>query len=512
MDALTMWKVGGVAAYLAVLLALGVVASRRMKDLSDYFAASKSVGYWAAAFSARATGESAWLLLGLTGMGATMGLRGFWVVLGEVLGVAGAWLLMGRRFKRLTDRYESITVPDYLASRFRDDSNVLRLVAAGALVVFVTIYISAQIDATGTAFESFLGVDYFVGAVVGFVVVMAYSTGGGFLAVVWSDVFQGSLMFLGLVLLPVVGVWSMGGWGPMTANLVAQDPSLMTWTGPDGLTAMTAASLLGLSLIGLGFLGSPQVFVRFIAMRRDDEIGKGAAVAIVFTLLSDAGAVVAGMAGRALLVGPGGDVTGVLGNGGQDVLPLMVEHVMPAAIVGLYIAIVLSAIMSTVDSLLVVASSAAVRDGYQKVMNPHLPDEQLLRASRMATLGLGLVAFALSMVVAVTVEGRTVFWFVIFGWSGIAATFCPTTILSLYWAKMTRNGAVAAMVTGFLAVPLFKFGGPMVPGVGPYLGELAELPPAFLCSFLAGIVVSLIDTDGQAKVAGVAAELADSRG
>jgi Na+/proline symporter len=347
---------------------------------------------------------------------------------------------------------------------------------------------------------------------VGFAVVMAYSTGGGFLAVVWSDVFQGSLMFLGLVLLPVVGVAALGGWGEMTTALVAQDPSLMSWTGPDGLTAMTAASLLGLSLIGLGFLGSPQVFVRFIAMRRDDEIGKGAAVAIVFTMLSDAGAVVAGMAGRALLVGRGDDATTVLGNGGQDVLPLMVEHLMPAAIVGLYIAIVLSAIMSTVDSLLVVASSAAVRDAYQQVLRPDLADDELLRVSRYATVGLALVALALSMVVAVTVEGRTVFWFVIFGWSGIAATFCPTTILSLYWAKMTRNGAVAAMVTGFLAVPLFKFGGPLVPGVGPYLGELAELPPAFLCSFLTGILVSLTDKAGQAKVAEAAAELADARG
>jgi len=504
-----MWKIGGVAVYLAVLLGLGVVASRRMKGLEDYFAASKGVGYWAAAFSARATGESAWLLLGLTGMGATMGVRGFWVVLGEVLGVSGAWLLMGRRFKRLTDRYESITVPDYLASRFRDDAHVLRLVSATALVIFVTIYISAQIDATGTAFESFLGIDYFVGALVGFVVVMAYSTGGGFLAVVWSDVFQGTLMFLGLVALPVAGVMALGGWGPMTANLVAQDPSLMSWTGPDGLTALTGASILGLSLIGLGFLGSPQVFVRFIAMRRDDEIGKGAAVAIVFTLLSDAGAVVAGMAGRALLVD--GDV-GVLGNGGQDVLPLMVEHLMPAAIVGLYIAIVLSAIMSTVDSLLVVASSAAVRDAYQKVLNPHLKSDELLSVSRIATVAIALVALALSMAVALLVEGRTVFWFVIFGWSGIAATFCPVTILSLFWTKITRNGALAAMVTGFLCVPLFKFGGPHLPGVGPYLAELAELPPAFLCSFLAGIVVSLLDTAGQAKVADAAADLADASG
>ncbi len=166
--------------------------------------------------------------------------------------------------------------------------------------------------------------------------------------------------------------------------------------------------------------------------------------------------------------------------------------------------------MSTVDSLLVVASSAAVRDAYQKVLNPHLKSEELLSVSRIATVAIALVALALSMTVALLVEGRTVFWFVIFGWSGIAATFCPVTILSLFWAKTTRNGALAAMVTGFLCVPLFKFGGPHLPGIGPYMAELAELPPAFLCSFLAGIVVSLVDAAGQAKVTEVAAELRDA--
>jgi len=508
-DAAMAWKVAGVVCYLGVLLALGVVASRRMKDLSDFYAAGKGVGYWAAAFSARATGESAWLLLGLTGMGATMGVRGFWVVLGEVLGVGGAWLLMSKRFKRLTDRYDCITVPDYFEARFRDGSHLLRLVSAGALVVFVTIYTSAQIDATGTAFESFLGVDYYLGALVGFVVVMAYSTGGGFLAVVWSDVFQGTLMFLGLVLLPLVALGAVGGWGAMTASLVAQDPSLLSLAGPQGWTVTTLASTLGLSLIGLGFLGAPQVFVRFIALRSDDEIRQGAAVAIVFTLLSDAGAVLVGMTGRALLVGEGGDLA-LLGNGGQDVLPLLVEAVMPAAIVGLYIAIVLSAIMSTVDSLLVVASSAAVRDAYQQVFRPDLADDQLMSVSRYATVGLALVALALAMAVALLVEGRTVFWFVIFGWSGIAATFCPTTILSLYWAKMTRNGALAAMVTGFVAVPVFKFGAPLLPGVGPVLAELAELPPAFLCSMAAGVIVSLVDRSGQDAVADVADDLAEA--
>ena len=503
-----LWKIIGVVAYLAALLGIGAVASRRMKDVSDYFAAGKKLSFWAVAFSARATGESAWLLVGLTGMGAAFGVRGFWVVLGEILGVCGAWLFMAARFKRLTDRYDAITIPDYLEGRFRDGrQQLLRRVSALGLVVFVTIYVSAQIDATGTAFESFLGVNYFVGALVGFVVVMAYSVSGGFLAVVWSDIFQGTLMFLGLVVLPVVGLILIGGWGEMSAKLVAIDPSLMQLGGADGWTAMTICSTLGLSLIGLGFLGSPQIFVRFLALGDVREVRKGTAVAFVWTLLADSGAVLTGMVGRAMLTDPGQPMEAILGNGGQDVLPLLVDHVMPAILIGLYIAIVLSAIMSTVDSLLVVASSAVVRDWYQQVRNPTMPDDALMAASRTATFGLGLVAFAIAMSVAFFVEGRTVFWFVIFGWSGIAATFCPTIILSLYWKGITRNGALAAMVSGFLGVPFFKFVAPSIAGVGPYLAELTELPPSFVVSFAFGIAVSLFDRPGQEALAGVGSEL-----
>jgi sodium/proline symporter len=465
-------KYSGVVLYLVVLLGIGIVASRRMKDVRDFFAAGKQLGFWSVAFSARATGESAWLLIGLTGMGATVGLKAFWVVVGEVLGVSVAWLLMSRRFKRLTDRYDSITVPS---------SHKLRLVSAFALAVFVTIYVSAQIDATGQAFEDFLGWNYFVGAAAGFGVVLMYITTGGFLAVAWSDVFQGALMFLGLVILPVVGLISIGGWGEVSSRLAATDPLLLTWSGTADLDLAGVFGILSLALIGLGFLGSPQIFVRFLALRDEREISKGAAVAIVWTVLADSGAVLVGMIGRAMLDG----------NPGEAVLPQLVEHLLPAFFVGLYIAIVLSAIMSTADSLLVLAASAVVRDFYQQVRHPETPDEALVGMSRKATLVLAAIALTVALVVAVVMPERSVFWFVIFGWSGIAATFCPTVILSLFWSRMTAQGAMAAMIAGFVGVPLFAFGAPHLPEVGHLFKALSELPPAFLLSFVVGIVVSL---------------------
>lgn len=484
--------------YMLGLLGLGIVASRRVTDTRDYFAAGKDLGFWATAFSARATGESAWLLIGLTGMGAAVGLHAMWVVLGETIGVAIAWLWMARRFKRLTDRYDSITVPDYLESRLRDHTQLIRRISAFVLVVFVTIYVSAQIDATGKAFESFLDWNYFVGAGVGFAVVLVYITTGGFLAVAWSDVVQGTLMFAGLVLLPIVGFVAGGGVGPVVEKLAAIDPNLLSFSG-GGWTAKTAMAAIGGAMIGAGFLGSPQIFVRFLAIRSTAEIPKGTVVAIVWTLLADSGAVLSGMVGRALLTGPTDSLTAVLGTGAENVLPLLVEQVFPVVIVGIYVAIVLSAIMSTVDSLLVMAASAVVRDWYQQVRHPELADDALTGLARKVTVALAVVALVIALTVAKLSPDRTVFWFVIFGWSGIAATFCPTMILSLFWPGLTRRGVVAAMLTGFLCVPLFKFV-VFASDSGAWLADLSELPPAFLLSGLAGWLASVTDTAGRERV------------
>ena len=235
-------------------------------------------------------------------------------------------------------------------------------------MIFVSIYVSAQIDATGKAFEDFLNWNYYTGIAVGFAVVVTYITSGGFLAVAWSDVFQGALMFLGLVFLPVIALSNLGGWSAMIDGLTRIDPVLLSAAGEGGWSSGNIAEVIGLSLIGLGFLGSPQIFVRFISLRDESEITKGTAVALIWTLLADSGAVLIGMIGRVALTGATGDMAAF--GGKESVLPALVEHTFPLIIIGLYIAIVLSAIMSTIDSLLVVASSAVVRDWYQKFQYP----------------------------------------------------------------------------------------------------------------------------------------------
>lgn len=455
------------------------------------------MGYWAVAFSARATGESSWLLLGLTGMGAMVGFQAFWVVVGEVLGVAFAWYYMAKPFKQLSDKYDSITIPDYLVSHFKPKTNLLRIISATTLSVFVIIYVSAQIDATGAAFESFLGWNYYTGSLVGFSIVVVYIFSGGFIAVVWSDVFQGLIMLLGLVLLPVAAIFTIDDIGGIISGLGKIDPALLSIWGEGGITFYNIMTIGGLFFIGLGFLGSPQVFVRFMSIRDEKEIDKGKWIAIGFTVITDSAAVIIGIIGRYVFTEHGQEVSAVLGNGAQNVLPMLVDNIFATVIIGVFIAAVLSAIMSTVDSLLVVASSAVTHDFYQKIFRPDLLHKNLVRTSRFVTLGIALLAFALAMIVSVTTPDRTIFWFVIFGWSGIAATFCPVIILSLFYSGYTEKGAIASMITGFLGIPTFKFLMPLIPNVGIYFTQLAELFPSFLLALIVGILVSKISPSRQ---------------
>jgi len=388
------------------------------------------------------------------------------------------------------------------------------LIAAFALVVFVPIYAGAQVFATGTAFHAFLGWNHYAGAAIGFAVVMLYITQGGFTAVVWSDVFQGSLMVVGLVALPLVALWHVGGLDEVTTSLTAIDPHLLSWHGPGedgpstgGWSVKSIVSILGMAAIGIGFLGSPQVFVRYISMKDEKQILPGTITAGIWTVLADSGAVLVGLFGRAIYE------PAALADNADNILPEMAQGLLPAFFAGLFIAMVLSAIMSTIDSLLVVASSAGVRDYWQKSKNPDMSDEQLMSLTRKVTIGLSLLSFLIGIGIMLYDRENGVFWTIIFGWSGIAATFCPTIILSLCWSKLTAMGAKCAMVAGFLGVPMFKW---LVPalldagGLQEWSGHLASLDvlmPSFLLGFLVAIVVSLCDKAGQERVAGVSEEL-----
>ncbi|MFK7865313.1 MAG: sodium/proline symporter [Pseudohongiellaceae bacterium] len=490
-------KYAMIVMYFSVLLFLGYLASRRVRNMSDFVIGGKTLSFWVAAFSAQATGESAWLLLGVTGMGAMVGFSAYWVVVGEVIGVWFAWFLMADRFKKLTNRYNSITVIDYLINRFKSKTHFLRIVSAASLSIFVLIYISAQIDATGSAFERFLDWNYQTGAIVGFVFVVVYCVAGGFLAAAWTDMFQGAVMLLCLVLLPTVAYLGLSNSESIYSGLEAIDPGLVNPWGPGGFTLLNVSAVIGMALIGLGFLGSPQVFSRLIAIRSEQQINRGKWVAVLFTILVDFSAVSIGVLGRYIFTSQGVEADAVLGNGAQNVLPELVEYTFPPWIIGLYVAAVLSAIMSTVSSLLVMASGSITYDFYQRIHCPNLADRRAAALCRFVTIVMSILALLLAITVSILSPDRTIFWFAIFGWSGIAATFCPMMVLSLFWSGFTERAAIASMITGFSMTMISKFILQELDGVGVYFVGLETMPPSFFSALLVGYVVSLLWPDEE---------------
>jgi sodium/proline symporter len=330
-----------------------------------------------------------------------------------------------------------------------------------------------------------MDMNYYHGAILGFLIVLAYIFIGGFVAVVWSDLFQGVLMFFGLVILPIVVYYNLDANLNILDTLHTLDPKLTNIWGGEGFW-LNLATILGFSMIGLGFLGSPQVYVRFMSIKNEDEITKGKWVAIFYTLLTDAAAVTIGILARVYFTENGQDPEAVFGTGATDVLNMVTTNFLPLGIAAIYVAIVLSAIMSTIDSLLVMASSAVTRDFYQKIFNPSVSDGELTKISRYVTLIMALLALGLAFGMAYFSPDRQVFWVMIFGWSGIAASFCPVIILSLFWKEYSEAGAVASIISGFLGVILFKFVVNELDVIGIYFDRLDVLAPSFVVSLFFG--------------------------
>ena len=391
--------------------------------------------------------------------------------MGEFLGVLIAWKYVARPFKEYTDRFDSITVPDYLESRFHDAGHVMRVISMVIIVSMVTAYTAAQLTASGKAFGSFLGTSYSMGVWIGAAVILYYTSVGGFKAVAYSDLLQGVLMLVCLAVLPIVGIAAVGGWPQMIAGLRAEDANLLGLMGANGVSIRGFVDVAGFIAIGLAFMGSPQLLTRFIAAREHRDIIYGGRIAVFVILVFDIGAVFGGMAGRVLF-------PGLLDQ--ETILPVMSRELFPALFTGVFLVVVLAAIMSTVDSLLILASSAVVRDIVQQIFRPEVSERQLSLYGRGVTVVIGAVALAAALTGA-----RAIFWFVLFAWSGLASAFTPVVLCSLFWKGTTRAGAVAGMVSGFLAavlwVLLFK----------ERFFELYEMIPGFVVGFAVTIGVSL---------------------
>ena len=458
--------------YLAVLAGLAIWSRRETHSVSGYFIAGKKLPPWVVAFSTNATGESGWLLLGLTGMGYAAGAQAFWVVAGEVVGIAAAWLLMSRKLKRLSDESDSITVPDVLAARFNDKANVLRKISLLIILVMVGAYVAAQMVATGKAFDGFTDLDYSTGLLVGAAIIILYTLVGGYKAVAWTDLVQGVLMLLGLIIVPVIAIEAAGGWSAVVVELGAQDPGLLSAWGPQGQSTAAMVGILSFLAVGLPFVGVPQLMVRFMSARSEKSLVPAMVISVIVILLFDLGAVLTGMAGRALFPGL---------EDPEGILPLISTDLLHPVLGGIMMVVVLAAIMSTVDSLLILASSAVVRDYWQQVRGSNLSDRALANRGKLVTVIIGIigVTFALH-------QTPLIFWFVLFAWSGLGAAFGPVLLCALWYPGTNLAGAVAGMLGGFMTTVTW------VLWLKPHFNDLLEVIPGFVVGLALTVIVSKV--------------------
>ena len=422
--------------YLGILAALALWSRRETHTLSGYYLAGKKLPFWVVAFSTNATGESGWLLLGLSGMGYAVGYQAYWVVVGELLGIGASWWIVARRLKRFGDETDAITVPDILAAKFQDKWHLIRGIAVLIILVMVTTYVTAQMVATGKAFSSFLGMEYATGVIVGSIFIIGYTFVGGYKAVSYTDVVQGVLMLLGLIAVPTAAIIASGGWGEVTSNLQLQDPALVDMFAVSAGGAPIMIAIASFVAIGLPFLGVPQLIIRYMSARDDGEIKKARITSMIVLLVFTAGAVTAGVAGRALYPGL---------EDAETIFPVISNNLFPPIIAGMLLVVVLSAIMSTVDSLLLLASSAVVRDTYQKIIGTTKDEATLARYGKVVTVIIGAIAVYVGVQ-----EPKAIFHFVLASWSGLGSAFGPVVIAILYFKRVTWAGVIAGMSGGFL--------------------------------------------------------------
>ncbi len=465
--------VATIVVYMGVCLVLGFVAYRRTTNLADFILGGRSLGSWVTAFSAQASDMSGWLLMGLPGLAYLAGFDAVWLVTGLIVGTWLNWRFIAAPLRVRTEQLgDSLTLPDYFERRFDDRSRLLRTLTAIVILVFFTFYASSGFVATGRLFESLFGMHYHDAMLWGSVVMLAYTFFGGFLAVSWSDVLQGTLMFFALILVGAVGVGLAGGFGDMLATLEAREPALLdpfVGSGGEALGAIGIASLLAW---GLGYPGQPHILARFMAIRSADEMPTARRVAMGWVIVVLLAAVVVGLAGAAIIAPPldGPDAEKVF-------ILLSTTHLHPV-LAGICLSGILAAIMSTASAQLLVASSAFAQDLYKGLFRRDPGRGELLWVGRGAVLGIALLAYLL----ALDPENK-VLDLVAWAWAGFGAAFGPAIVLSLYWPRMTRNGALAGMLVGGLTVILWK------QGSGPIFA-LYEMVPGVLLSTLAIWLVS----------------------
>lgn len=468
--------------YLIGMMAIGYYAYKRTANSSDYFLGGRSLGPWPAAISAGASDMSGWLLLGLPGFAYAAGFQSLWLAGGLLLGTWANWLFCAKRLRTYTlEVNDAITIPAYLSRRFEDKSKLLQIISALVILLFFLFYTSSGLVAGGKLFETVFGLDYQIAVILGTLCIVSYTMFGGFLAVSWTDLVQGLMMAAALMIVPIAAM--QGGVGQLESDLNNLNPELLSlWHDMDG-EPLSVIAIVSLAAWGLGYFGQPHILARFNATRSNKDITTARRIAVTWSFLSMAGAVMVGLVG---LLYVQNNLGGELADA-ETIFMVLVNAVFHPVVAGILLAAILAAIMSTADSQLLVSSSALAEDFY-KQMFPNTSASTLVNIGRFAVVALSLVALMLAMNPDSTVLGL-----VSYAWAGFGAAFGPTLLLSLYWRNMNRNGALAGVLVGGITVVIWK---QLTGGIF----DLYEIVPGFVFATIAIVLISKLTGGPKASV------------
>jgi sodium/proline symporter len=463
--------------YLIGMMIIGVYATKKTNDLSDYVLGGRQLTGGVAALSAGASDMSGWLLLGLPGAMYVGGMSEIWLPIGLSIGAYLNWQFVAKPLRVYTEvANDSLTIPDFFENRFKDHSKILRIVSAVVILGFFTFYTSSSLVGGAILLENSFGLDYKLALWVGAVVILSYTLFGGFLAASWTDFVQGILMFLALIIVPIAAIYELGGWNETVRKIGSIDPSHL-----DVYSGSTIIGVISLLAWGLGYFGQPHIIVRFMGIKSTSEVPKARLIGMVWMILSLFGAVFVGFAGIAYFA------DSPLQNS-ETVFIMFSQVLFNPWVAGFLLAAILSAIMSTVDSQLIVASSALANDFYKSLFRKNASKKEEMIVGRIAVLGIAVIAIFLGYD-----PDSKVLELVSYAWAGFGAAFGPVIILSLFWKRMTKNGALSGIIVGALTVVIW---GNLTGGIF----DLYELAPGFILGVLAIIIVSLLDKAPSAEI------------
>ncbi len=458
-------------AYLVIIIAIGVLSSRfSSKGITHYFIGGRQMNRLVVAMSSVVSARSAWLLLGFTGMAYTMGLSALWAAVGYIFVEFLLFFYYAGRIRRFTEKFDCITLPDFYTARFEDKKGRLRVIIVFIIALFMISYVSAQLVAGAKAFSACYNITETSSLFLTAAVVLIYVILGGFLAVSLIDTIQAFVIMAALIIVPVVGIIDIGGFGQFITLLREFESG--EFVNP---TALSIGAMIGFLGIGLGPPGNPHVISRYMSIKNPRAFKSVALMGTLANIIMAGGALFVGLVGRLyypeLIMLPAGD--------SENLYPMLAwEHLTPVMF-GLVIASIFAAIVSTADSQMLVGASAVVRDVYEKMImkGKEVSQSKLVFMSRTVVFLLVVLAIIMGWL-----AGELVFWLVLFAWAGLGASFGPTTILALYWKRTTHAGVIAGVITGAVTVIIWNL----------FLSDLIyELVPAFALSFLVTIIVSL---------------------